>query len=173
MNRLAEEFQQWAARSRERIGRAPLAPELERIGRVVQSGDGVARVEGLPDTRLDELLELERGVAAQAVDLDEAGVGCVLLGDASAVAAGSLVRGTGDVVRVPVGEALLGRVVDALGRPLDGGEPIALQTTAPVERPAPPIVDRALVDRPLATGLLVVDAAIPLEIGRASCRERV
>ncbi|HEX8754938.1 MAG TPA: F0F1 ATP synthase subunit alpha [Steroidobacteraceae bacterium] len=166
MNRLAEEFQQWAARSRERIGRAPLAPELERIGRVVQSGDGVARVEGLPDTRLEELLELESGVAAQAVDLDETGVGCVLLGDAPAVAAGSLVRGTGDVVRVPVGEALLGRVVDALGRPLDGGAPIAPQATAPVERPAPAIVDRALVDRPLATGLLVVDAAIPLGRGQ-------
>lgn len=166
MSRLAEEFQQWAARSRERIGRAPLAPELERIGRVVQSGDGVARVEGLPDTRLDELLELESGVAAQAVDLDETGVGCVLLGDASAVAAGSLVRGTGDVVRVPVGEALLGRVVDALGRPLDGGAPIAPQATAPVERPAPSIVERALVDRPLATGLLVVDAAIPLGRGQ-------
>lgn len=104
--------------------------------------------------------------SAQAVDLDEAGVGCVLLGDASAVAAGGLVRGTGDVVRVPVGEALLGRVVDALGRPLDGGEPIAPQTTAPVERPAPSIVDRALVDRPLATGLLVVDAAIPLGRGQ-------
>jgi F-type H+-transporting ATPase subunit alpha len=166
VNPLAEEFQQWAARARERIGRVPLAPTLERLGRVVQAGDGVARVEGLPDTRLDELLVFESGVAAQAVDLDEQGIGCVLLGDASAVAAGSLVRGTGDVVRVPVGDTLLGRVVDALGRPLDGGEPIAAENTAPVERPAPSIVDRALVDRPLATGLLVVDAAIALGRGQ-------
>jgi F-type H+-transporting ATPase subunit alpha len=166
VDRIADDFQQWAARSRERVAQAPLAPELSRFGRIVQAGDGVAIVAGLPDTRLDELLEIEGGVAAQAVDLAESAIGCVLLGDAAAVAAGSLVRGTGDVIRVPVGEALLGRVVDALGRPLDGGQAPATRSTAPVERPAPSIVDRALVDRPLATGVLVVDAAIPLGRGQ-------
>ena len=166
MTSLADTLQQWAAQSRERIAGAPLEPRLERIGRIVQAGDGVVTIEGLPDTRLDELLEIEGGVAAQAVDLGEGSIGCVLLGEAANVAAGSLVRGTGDVLRVPVGEALLGRVVDALGRPLDGGEVIAAQSFAPVERPAPAIVDRALVDRPLATGLLVIDATLPLGRGQ-------
>ena len=166
MNRTAEDLQRWAAGSRARIAAAPLGPRLARFGRVVRAGDGVAAVEGLPDTRLDELLEIEGGVAAQAVDLGETTVGCVLLGDAAAVAAGRIVRGTGDVIRVPAGEALLGRVVDALGRPLDGGGAIAPASTVPVERPAPSIVDRALVDRPLATGVLIIDAAIPLGRGQ-------
>ncbi len=166
MNRLAEDVRQWAARSRERVDRAALEPQLARFGRIVQAGDGVVLVEGLPDARLDELLEIEGGVAAQAVDLGEAVIGCVLLGEAAAVTAGRRVRGSRDVIRVPVGEALLGRVVDALGRPLDGGQPLAAQSTAPVERPAPTIVDRALVDRPLATGVLVIDAAIPLGRGQ-------
>ena len=166
MTSLTDAFQRWAAQSGERIGQAPLEPRLERVGRVIQAGDGVARVEGLPDTRLDEMLEIEGGAVAQAVDLAEGGIGCVLLGEAAGVAAGSLVKGTGDVMRVPVGTALLGRVVDALGRPLDGGEPIAAQARVPVERPAPAIVDRALVNRPLATGLLVIDATLPLGRGQ-------
>ena len=87
-------------------------------------------------------------------------------GDTSGIRAGSIVHGTGEVARVPVGEALLGRVVDALGAPLDGGEPLAAEQLAPVEQPAPAIVDRALVTRPLATGLLVVDAMIPLGRGQ-------
>ncbi|HEU5443569.1 MAG TPA: F0F1 ATP synthase subunit alpha [Steroidobacteraceae bacterium] len=166
MSLIAEDLRDWAAESRKRISQAPLGPQLVRIGRIVQAGDGVATIEGLPDTRLDELLEIEGGIAAQAVDLGENAIGCVLLGDAAGVAAGRLVRGTGDVVRVPVGEALLGRVVDALGRPLDGGEAIATESTSPAERPAPSIVDRALVDRPLATGVLVIDAAIPMGRGQ-------
>ena len=166
MTSLGDSFRQWAAQSRERIGRAPLDPQLVRVGRVVQVGDGVATLEGLPDTRLDELLVIEGGPAAQAVDLTEGGIGCILLGDVSEVAAGAIVRGTGDVMRVPVGKALLGRVVDPLGRALDGGEPIAAVSTAPIERPAPPIVDRALVDTPLATGVLVIDATLPLGRGQ-------
>ena len=166
MTSLTDRFQQWSARSLERISRATLEPRLARIGRVVQAGDGVARIEGLPETRLDELLEIEGGAVAQAVDLSEGSIGCVLLGEASKVAAGRLVKGTGDVMRVPVGKALLGRVVDALGRPLDGREPIAAHSLAPIERPAPAIVDRALVDRSLATGVLVIDATLPLGRGQ-------
>lgn len=166
MTGITEEFGQWAARARERIGSAPLEPQLERVGRVLQAGDGVVSVEGLPDTRLDELLEIEGGALAQAVDLAEGAVGCVLLDQADKAAAGSLVRGTGDVLRVPVGTELLGRVVDALGRPLDGGAPIAAQASAPVDCPAPAIVDRALVERPLTTGILVVDATLPLGRGQ-------
>ena len=166
MASLTDTFRQWAARSRERIGGAPLEPRLVRTGRVVQAGDGVATIAGLPDTRLDELLEIEGGVVAQAVDLAEESIGCVLLGDPAQVAAGSLVKGTGDVMRVPVGRGLLGRVVDALGRPLDGGQPIAAEAHVPVERPAPAIVDRALVERPLSTGLLVIDATLPIGRGQ-------
>ena len=166
MTTLAEAFQQWAARSGQRIGRAPLEPQLERVGRVLRAGDGVLTIEGLPDTRLDELLEIEGGAVAQAVDLAEGSVGCVLLAEAAKVAAGSRVKGTGDVMRVPVGTVLLGRVVDALGRPLDGGGPIAASSHVPIERPAPAIVDRALVERSLATGLLVIDATLPLGRGQ-------
>jgi F-type H+-transporting ATPase subunit alpha len=145
---------------------APLGLQLEHIGRVVQIGDGVARVAGLPEARLDELLVFEGGVRGLAVDLGEDTIGCMLLGDAAGIGAGSLVHGTGEVARVPVGDALLGRLVDGLGAPLDGGPPIAAAALAPVEREAPEIVDRALVTRPLATGLLVVDAAIPLGRGQ-------
>lgn len=163
---LVEELRDWASRSREKIRAVSLEPRLEQIGRVVQVGDGVATVKGLPSTRLDELLVFEGGIRGLAVDLGEGAIGTVLLGDTSAIQAGSVVRGTGEVARVPVGEALLGRVVDALGAPLDGGGPIALAKLAPVDQPAPSIVDRALVTRPLATGLLVVDAMIPLGRGQ-------
>ena len=166
MTTLVDDLQVWLGQSRRRIATAALAPRLEHIGRVAQLGDGVATVIGLPETRLDELLVFEGGVRGLALDLGEAAIGVVLLGDTGAIAAGSIVRGTGEVARVPVGEGLLGRVVDALGLPLDGGEPVAAERLAPVEQPAPAIVDRALVTRPLATGLLVVDAMIPLGRGQ-------
>ena len=143
-----------------------LEPRLEQVGRVTQVGDGVATVTGLPNTRLDELLVFEGGVRGLAVDLAEEAIGCVVLGSDPRIAAGSMVHGTGEVARVPVGAGLLGRVVDALGNPLDGGDAVAVEVFAPVEQPAPAIVDRALVTRPLATGLLVIDAMIPLGRGQ-------
>ena len=166
MSTLADDLQAWLAQSRRQIGKLALEPQLEQVGRVARIGDGVATVSGLPETRLDELLVFESGVRGLAVDLGEQAIGCVLLGNTGGIAAGSIARGTGEVARVPVGDALLGRVVDALGMPLDGGEPVAVGTLAPVERPAPAIVDRALVTRPLATGLLVVDSMIPLGRGQ-------
>jgi len=166
MATLADDLQAWLGQSRRRIGNLALEPRLEQVGHVAQIGDGVATVNGLPQTRLDELLVFAGGVRGLAVDLGEETIGCVLLGDTAGIAAGSMVRGTGEVARVPVGDALLGRVVDALGAPLDGGAPVATQTFAAVEQPAPAIVDRALVTRPLATGLLIVDAMIPLGRGQ-------
>lgn len=163
---LADAFQGWVRETRERIGQVPLTPELQRIGQVVRAGDGVATIEGLPDTRLDERLVLENGAQAIAVDLGRDSIGCVLLGEVARVNAGSLVRGTGDVLRVPVGDALLGRVIDALGNPLDGAGAIGAESSAPIEKPAPAIVDRALVDRPLATGMLAIDATIPIGRGQ-------
>jgi len=166
MATLADDMHAWIDQSRAALRQVPLAPRIERVGRVVQAGDGVATVTGLPGARLDELLVFENGVHALAIDLREDSIGCVLLGDAASVAAGSIVHGTDRVAQVPVGEALLGRVVDALGAPLDGGKPPVAERFAPIEQPAPAIVDRDLVTTPLATGLLVVDAMIPLGRGQ-------
>ena len=166
MATIADDLRTWLGQSRQRVQTFALEPRLEQVGHVAQIGDGVAAVTGLPDTRLDELLLFEGGVRGLAVDLGETTIGCVLLGDAVGIAAGSTVHGTAEVAQVPVGDFLLGRVVDALGAPLDGGEAIAAESLCAVERPAPPIVDRASVTRPLATGLLVVDAMIPLGRGQ-------
>ena len=103
MPTLTEELQDWLWASRERLGALALKPSLEHIGRVAQIGDGVAMVRGLPEARLDELLVFENGVRALAVDLSEELIGCVLLGETGSVPAGSVVRGTGAVARVPVG----------------------------------------------------------------------
>jgi len=166
MPTLTEELRERLELSRQRLGSEGLTPRLEHIGRVLRVGDGVATVAGLPATRLDELLEFTGGVRGLAIDLDEETIGCLLLGESAGIPAGSTVRGTGDVARVPVGDALLGRVVDALGAPLDGKGPLAAAQASPVEQPAPMIIDRALVTRPLATGLLVIDAMIPLGRGQ-------
>ncbi len=166
MKTLTDDLRDWIGRSGERVAALPIEPQLERIGRVVSIGDGIATVSGLPEARLDELLVFDNGVRGLAVDLGEEVIGCVLLGEAGDIASESLVRGTGQVARVPVGEGLLGRVVDALGVPLDGGPHLDDAAAMPVERPAPAIVDRALVTQPLATGLLVVDAMIPLGRGQ-------
>jgi F-type H+/Na+-transporting ATPase subunit alpha len=163
---LIEELRGWAQESRQTLTALPLTPQLEHIGRVLQVGDGVATVAGLPQARLDELLVFEGGVRGLAVDLSDDAIGCILLGDTSGIPAGSIVRGTGEVARVPVGKGLLGRVVDALGAPLDGKGSIEGTQLAPVEQPAPAIVDRALVTKPLATGILAVDAMIPLGRGQ-------
>ena len=166
MTTLADDLRNWLDRSRARIGSLTIEPKLEHVGRVVRVGDGVATVSGLPEVRLDELLVFHGGVRGLAVDLGEEAIGCVLTGDTSGIPAGSIVRGTGEVARVPVGDALLGRVVDPLGMPLDDGEKLDTDSFSPVEQRAPAIVERALVTRPLATGLLVVDAMIPLGRGQ-------
>jgi len=166
MATLTDDLHTWFDASREHLGALTLEPKLEQIGRVVQVGDGVAIVQGLPQTRLDELLVFSGGVRGLAVDLDEETIGCVLLGETSGIAAGGVVTGTGEVARVPVGNELLGRVLDAVGEPLDGKGPLRTTQFSPVERPAPAIVQRALVTRPLATGLVVIDAMIPLGRGQ-------
>src|SRR6185312_5766290 len=147
----------WLEGARAKIGSAALGPRVEQIGRVEEVGDGIALVSGLPDVRLDELVLFEKGLFGFVQALDRDRVSCVLLDQADRVEAGDTVRGTGDVVRVPVGPALLGRIVDPLGRPLDGKGPIATETSEPIERPAPPIIDRDLVIQPVQTGLVVVD----------------
>jgi F-type H+-transporting ATPase subunit alpha len=114
----------------------------------------------------DELLDFGKGRLGMAVTLERASVGCVLLAPWESIVAGTRVRGTGEVVRTPVGEGLLGRVVDPLGRPLDDGPPPAAERFDPIDRPAPAIVDRDPVSTPLETGLLAIDAMIPLGRGQ-------
>ena len=142
------------------------ARRAEQIGRVEEVGDGIALVSGLPDARLDELLQFEEGQSVSRKSLERDRIGCVLLDDVDGVEAGDRVRGTGDVVRAPVGPELLGRVVDPLGRPLDGKGPISTETSMPIERPAPAIIDRDLVVQPVQTGLVVIDALFALGRGQ-------
>ncbi|OIQ86269.1 ATP synthase subunit alpha [mine drainage metagenome] len=156
----------WLDQARTRIGAAALGPQVEQIGRVEEVGDGIALVSGLPDVRLDELLRFDKGQFGFAQMLERDHIGCVLFDDVSAIEAGDTVRGTGDVVRVPVGAALLGRIVDPLGRPLDGKGPIATEALEPIERPAPAIIDRDLVTEPVQTGLVVVDTLFALGRGQ-------
>lgn len=156
----------WVDSALQDIARAPIGPTLERIGRVEEIGDGVAMVSGLMDVRLDELLVFENGLVGFAQALNPDLIGCVMLDEDTTVEAGSRVRGTGDVVRVPVGESLLGRIVDPLGRPLDDGDPIDRKDLVPIERPAPAIIDRAPVKHPVQTGTLVVDTLFALGRGQ-------
>src|SRR3546814_9035775 len=111
MSTLTDDLRLWAGRSRAQIDALTVAPSLEQIGRVEQIGDGVAIVSGLPETRLDEILAFEGGLRGLAVDLGDSRIGCILLGDAGGVRAGSIVHGTGNVARAPVGEALPGREI--------------------------------------------------------------
>src|ERR1700749_268486 len=114
----------WLLDASGRLKKTSLGARADQVGRVEEVGDGIALVSGLPDVRLDEMLRFQKGQFGCAQVLEPDRVGCVLLDDADGVEAGDMVTGTGDVIRVPVGSALLGRVVDPLGRPLDGKGPI-------------------------------------------------
>jgi F-type H+-transporting ATPase subunit alpha len=156
----------WLEAARRRVARTALGPDLAEIGHVSGVGDGVALVSGLPSARLNEVLRFESGQLGLAQTLNAEHIGCVLLDDAGALQAGEVVHSTGEVVRAPVGHALLGRVVDPLGRPLDDGMSIAAERHDPVERSAPTIPERALVTQPVQTGILVIDSLFPLGRGQ-------
>ncbi|MFA5522445.1 MAG: F0F1 ATP synthase subunit alpha [Castellaniella sp.] len=141
-------------------------PELVELGRVTEVADGVARVSGLARALADELLEFESGIQGQVMDLVPGELGVMLLGATEALRPGETVYRTGRIVNVPVGTALLGRVVNALGRAIDGGPAIDSLQRRPVEAPAPGILERTPVSRPLATGIKAVDAAIPIGLGQ-------
>ncbi|WP_051906701.1 alternate F1F0 ATPase, F1 subunit alpha [Methylomarinum vadi] len=136
------------------------------VGRLIQVSSGVARVRGLPNTQAMELLRFENGVMGIAFNLDPNEIGVVLLGEESDLTAGSRVERSGRVIDVPVGEAMLGRVIDALGRPLDNTGPVAAKERWPIEREARPIIERAPVSAPLQTGIKVIDALIPIGRGQ-------
>ena len=162
----APDLEAWLKDAKRRVGATTLAPDVERVGRVEAIADGLAHVSGLDGVRLDELVRFEGGQFGFALTLDRDSVGCVLLDEPGKIASGDLVRGIGEVVRVPVGPALLGRVVDPLGRPLDGGGAIDADHYAPIERPAPSIIDRDFVSEPVQTGSLVVDSMFALGRGQ-------
>jgi len=166
MTTLRDALGNWLPEARSRLSELETKPTLEHVGTVEYVGDGVASVAGLPRTRIDELLRFETGALGLALRVDRDRLGCILLSDADTVVAGTRVRGTGGFVRVPVGEALLGRTVDPLGRPLDGGPAVESPETAPIDRPAPAIAQRERVTEPMMTGLTVVDAMIPLGRGQ-------
>jgi F-type H+/Na+-transporting ATPase subunit alpha len=149
-----------------RIRGAVMGGGSREAGVVREIGDGVARIEGLTSARLSEMLDFGEGTMGLALNLEETEVGAIILGDGSGVREGQAVTTTGHLLEVPVGRALLGRVVDALGRPLDGKGPLTAQTYYPVERVAPGIVQRQSVDQPLETGIMAIDAMIPIGRGQ-------
>jgi F-type H+/Na+-transporting ATPase subunit alpha len=142
------------------------AVETRSVGTVVEVGDGIARIYGLENALASELLEFPNGVKGLALNLEEETVGSVILGDYTRIKEGDTVKTTGTVVEVPVGPALIGRVVDALGRPIDEKGPIAATATRPVERVAPGVITRKSVDTPVQTGIKAIDALIPIGRGQ-------
>jgi F-type H+-transporting ATPase subunit alpha len=140
--------------------------ESARVGRVLEVGDGIARVAGLPETAVNELLEFEGGTLGLALNLDEDSIGAVILGEADVVEEGHPVKATGRILSVPVGDALIGRVVDALGQPIDGKGPIASTEVRRLEVQAPGIVGRQPVHEPLQTGIKAIDAMTPIGRGQ-------
>ena len=138
----------------------------EEVGRVTETGDGIARVEGLHSAMTNELLEFPGGVLGVALNLDQREIGCVILGDSHSVEEGQEVRRTGEVLSVPVGDGFLGRVIDPLGRPLDGKGPIASTERRPLETQAPSVVQRQPVKEPLQTGVKAIDAMTPIGRGQ-------
>lgn len=146
--------------------REPVPVHFQELGRVHSVADGIARVTGLRGVRLNELLQFPEDRVGYAASLEPSFINCVLLDRAHAVSSGMPVNRTGDVVRVPVGPSLLGRIVDPMGRPLDGGPPIDSEAWSPAEKAAPTIIDRAAVREPVHTGTLAVDALFPLGRGQ-------
>src|SRR5271166_4051859 len=138
----------------------------EQIGRIVEVGDGIARVSGLPGAAVNELLEFEDGTLGLALNLDEDTIGAVVLGDVDTLEEEQVVRATGRILSVPVGDALLGRVVNALGEPIDGKGPIRTDQTRRMEVQAPGIVGRQPVEEPLQTGIKAIDAMTPIGRGQ-------
>src|SRR3954454_11719926 len=144
----------------------PSSGEREEVGRVLETGDGIARVEGLPSTMTNELLEFEGGVVGLALNLDVSEIGVVLLGDATHIEEGSEVRRTGEILSVPVGDGYLGRVVDALGRPLDGLGEIESSERRTLELQGPSVVQRQPVKEPLQTGIKAIDSMTAIGRGQ-------
>src|SRR3979411_1064733 len=136
------------------------------VGVVRETGDGVARLEGLSDVMLNEMIEFPHGVFGLALTLEETEAGAVLMGETTKVSEGDEVKTTGRLLSVPVGKALLGRVVNTLGQPLDDKGPIKTETFYPLEKIAPGVIKRRSVNQPVQTGIMAIDAMIPIGRGQ-------
>src|SRR3989454_4967995 len=148
------------------IAGAKTAVAKQNVGTIRELGDGVARIEGLTDAMLNEMIDLGNGVTGLVLNLEEAEVGVVVLGDYTQLKEGGEARTTGKLLQVPVGRGLLGRVVNALGQPLDGKGPIKSDAAYPVEKIAPGIIRRRSVSQPVQTGIMAIDAMIPIGRGQ-------
>ena len=151
---------------REQVGGYTVDVDVAEVGTVISIGDGMARLHGVERCMAGEMIEFPGGVFGIALNLEEDSVGSVLLGDAHAVKEGDVVKRTGRIISVPVGDEMLGRVVNALGQPVDGKGPIPTTQFLPIERIAPGVVDRQPVREPLQTGLKAIDAMIPIGRGQ-------
>jgi F-type H+-transporting ATPase subunit alpha len=151
---------------RDQLGSHSVEIDVAEVGSVISVGDGIARVHGVERAMAGEMLEFGQGVFGIALNLEEESVGAVLLGGAKEISEGDPVKRTGRIISVPVGDAMLGRVVNALGQPLDGKGPIATTEFLPIERIAPGVVDRQPVKEPLQTGLKAIDGMVPVGRGQ-------
>src|SRR5271156_540097 len=148
------------------ISGAKTATAKQNVGVVREIGDGVAKIEGLTDTMLNEMLDFGNGITGLALNLEETEVGAIILGDYTGIKEGQEVRTTGKLLQVPVGKGLLGRVVNTLGQPLDGKGPIQSDVSYPVEKIAPGIIKRRPVSQPVQTGIMAIDAMVPIGRGQ-------
>ncbi|MEM7762498.1 MAG: F0F1 ATP synthase subunit alpha [Pseudomonadota bacterium] len=151
---------------KERIKNYDAAAEARDVGTVIGVSDGITRIHGLTDARYGEMLEFPGNTFGLALNLEQDSVGAVVLGDYKHISEGDNVKTTGRILEVPVGEALLGRVVNSLGEPIDGKGPINTETTSPIEKVAPGVIDRKSVDQPVQTGLKAIDAMVPIGRGQ-------
>jgi F-type H+/Na+-transporting ATPase subunit alpha len=151
---------------REQIGSFAVDVDVAEVGSIISIGDGIARVHGVENAMAGEMLEFPHGVMGIALNLEDESVGAVLLGEFKEIKEGDLVKRTGRIISVPVGDEILGRVVNALGQPIDGKGPIVSKQFSPIERLAPGVVDRQGVKEPLQTGLKAIDAMVPIGRGQ-------
>src|SRR6186997_371342 len=151
---------------REQIGSYAVDVDVAEVGSIISIGDGIARVHGVENAMAGEMLEFPHGVMGIALNLEDESVGAVLLGEFREIKEGDLVKRTGRIISVPVGDEILGRVVNALGQPIDGKGPILSKQFSPIERLAPGVVDRQGVKEPLQTGLKAIDAMVPIGRGQ-------
>src|SRR6201987_5484288 len=148
------------------IAGAKAAPGKQNVGVIREIGDGVAKEEGLTDAMLNEMLDFGQGITGIALDLEETEVGVIILGDYTKLQEGDEVRATGKLLQVPVGKGLLGRVVNTLGEPVDWKGPVKSDVFYPVEKIAPGIIRRSPVRQPVQTGIMAIDAMIPIGRGQ-------
>jgi F-type H+-transporting ATPase subunit alpha len=151
---------------REQIGNFAIDVDVAEVGTVVSVGDGIARIHGVERAMAGEMLEFPHGLFGIALNLEEESVGAVLLGHSTDIKEGDTVKRTGRIISVPVGDEIVGRVVNALGQPIDGKGPIASKQFMPIERLAPGVVDRMPVKEPLQTGLKAIDGMVPIGRGQ-------